>query len=116
MHLAAADCWSALNSEPLSHACASSSSGSNKTIQIIGFILAIVAVRQAALHDHGHPLQAVQAQGCLLACPQRPAACPPQPACLPACSPDGQPPATHTHCHTAAGILHHVSGHLQQRL
>lgn len=37
-------CWSALNSEPTSHACASSSTASNKTIQIVGFVLGMIAV------------------------------------------------------------------------
>ena len=37
--------WSALNSEPADDACAATSAGANKTIQIIGFVLAILAVR-----------------------------------------------------------------------
>lgn len=36
--------WSALNSEPADDACAATSAGANKTIQIIGFVLAILAL------------------------------------------------------------------------
>ncbi|PRW59950.1 putative serine incorporator [Chlorella sorokiniana] len=37
-------CWSALNSEPLSHACANSTASSNKAVQIVGFVVAILAL------------------------------------------------------------------------
>jgi len=36
--------WSALNSEPPTDACASTSAGANKAITIIGFVVAILAV------------------------------------------------------------------------
>lgn len=42
-------CWSALNSEPLSAECAVSSTGANKTVQIIALVIALVAVRSSLL-------------------------------------------------------------------
>jgi hypothetical protein len=38
--------WSALNSEPTGAECSASSVGANKAIQIVGFVIAILAVRR----------------------------------------------------------------------
>jgi hypothetical protein len=52
-------CWSALNSEPAGGSCTASSVGANKVVQILGFVIAILAVSP--------PVRQCSALQCLLA-------------------------------------------------